>query len=138
MLNKVATKKNILLILGGLTALLLIIDRIGRVRLCGGDFFHGFCATLYFAFIDSAIFIIPSFVVALLVYKMREEIFWAWAYFAIWFVPLSLFAISISSSSSNSYVFSSDKELLTMILIPSFVIISTIIIFWKWYKLRGK
>ncbi len=138
MLSKILTKRNILLALGSLTALLLLIDRVGRVRLCGGDFFHGFCANAYFLFIDSAIFIIPTFVFCLIVYKMRDEIFWSWAKFAAWFVPVSILIISSASASGNSYVFQSDQEVLTMLLVPSFIIISLGIILWKWHSLRGK
>lgn len=136
--SKILTKRKILLALGLLTALLFMIDRVGRVRLCGGDFFHGFCASTYFLFIDSAIFIIPAFVYCLIVYKMRDEIFWSWAKFAAWFVPISIVITSTASTSSNSYVFQSDQEVFTLLLVPSFIVISLSIIIWKWYSLRGK
>lgn len=138
MFDKVVTKKNALIVVGFLTLLLIVVDRIGRVRLCGGNFFHGVCADTYLSFIDTAIFIIPTFILCLIAYKMRDEIFRSWAKFASWSVPLSIIAISLSATHSNSYVFSSDRELLTMLLVPLFVLISLAIIVWKWYKLRNK
>lgn len=96
-----------------------------------------YCETGFFTLLPLA----TTFLLSLITYKMRDEVFLAWLRFAYWWIPLSMFFTLITPGSSGGgfgipSVF--DKEFLAFILSALFFIISLVIIVRKALTLRNK
>ena len=136
--DKWVTKKNSLLVLGLLLLLIFAAALwISETQLCGYSD-ESICAKTLLTFEGSGILILPAFVICLILCKMRDEIFRAWIRFAIWWVPLSIIIIGTASTDAQSYIFPSSQSLLGLLLPFLFVIISLIIIIYKWANLQKK
>lgn len=75
-------------------------------------------------------------VISILTYKMRDEVFRAWISFTKWGVPLQIFLALIFPVSGGGYLISIDKQFAAIILSILFVIISLILIAWKYVAAR--
>ena len=85
---------------------------------------------------DSLFVFAPAmFFFSLITYKMREAIFISWARFTYVWVPLSMMLILISDDSPG-HLFVSAQEFVAMLLWGLYIIISLIIIVWKYLSLR--
>ena len=136
MYNKVLTKRNTLFFgLIGLTISLIDV------------FYFSFCAhyTTCDKYFDPIHFVaqlliiaLPTLLISLLTYKMREEVFRAWMIFAIWWVPLTiLLTLAGSSQQSQSLPFPSEKGIIDIGMTLVFTIVSVIIILMKRSSLKS-
>lgn len=89
--------------------------------------------------VDLLMFAIPAFLFSLLTYFLHEKVFRAWLRFTYWWIPLS-FAIVLFSSSrpSANIVGISDQEIFGVLTWGLYIIISLIIIAWKYFSTRSK
>lgn len=73
---------------------------------------------------------------SLLTYKLHEKVFRSWIYFALWWIPLSIVVIASSSTHARSYIFPSVQEQNAILFLGLFILISVIIIWVKWRRLK--
>ncbi len=125
--------------LGGVGILAVMIF----LSISGVCYHHDTCMNFFekfhpWSFMDYIFFTPPLFLLSLITYKMRDEVFKAWIGFAIWFVPLSMIAIlltPVDDGGSWSIPLKGPVALLTTGL---FFVISLSIICWKHFALRKK
>ena len=84
------------------------------------------------------LFIFPiTLLFSLITYKMREEVFRAWVRFATWWIPLQIVLTLLTPESSGGLFISLvDKQLVAILLSFLFVLISLVLIVWKWLSTR--
>lgn len=127
-----------------LSVILIILNNIGTFKLCGGVYHASSCIDVLFSVIASSVIVFPIFVFSLITYKMREDVFRAWLHFAYWWVPLTIFISLLSLNSSygggglgpvmQDWYMSSLRLALHIL----FIIISLIIIAWKYFSTRSR
>src|SRR3989338_7740165 len=88
-------KKNLFLVSGAITLLLIILDQIGTARICGGRQYTECMQSLH-SLLTVFIPIITVFLVAVVFYWMREEVYQAWFRFLRWWIPLSMLLILVT------------------------------------------
>ncbi len=81
---------------------------------------------------------LPLFLLSLITYKMKDEVFTAWISFAKWWVPLSMFAILITPVDDGGSWSIPLKGPVALLTTGLFFVISLIIICWKHFALRKK
>lgn len=140
-MEKIFTKKNILIVSGVGVLVLLIWNYIGNYRICdivSGNGSAGECP--FFLTGIAMIFfpIFPLFFFSLLTYKMRQESYETWFRFARWWIPLSMILVLLAPEYSNDWMFPITKGSVAFITSILFTPISLILITWKWFTLRGK
>lgn len=134
------TKKRVLIVgLAGTVS----IAAVAFLSLSGYCYEHGACVSFFesfdpWSFVDYILFTPPLFLLSLITYKMREEVFVAWMKFSQWWLPLSFIAVLITPRSSGGFIEVALKETLSFICAVAFLLISLILIAYKSYKLRGK
>ena len=85
------------------------------------------------------LFTIPMFLFSLVTYLLREEIFRTWIRFTLWWVPLSFVIILFSSSRQSANIVGlSDQAIFGTLAFGLYVLISLIIIAWKYSATRRK
>lgn len=130
-------KKTKVLIFSGVGAAVLVIwDVIGNFKLCGSVW--GDCVDMLADVETMLLPIIPLFILSLITYKMREEVFGAWWKFARVFVPLSILAILIAPSYTHNWIFPIVKGTIALTSAVLFVIISLVLIVWQSVKERKR
>lgn len=77
------------------------------------------------------------FIVSILLFFVREEVFNSWKTFAYWWIPLSVLLI-LAAPSQGGGLISIDRELVTWWMAGLFFLLSLLIIAVKSYKLRGE
>lgn len=78
---------------------------------------------------------------SIITYKMREEVFRAWIHFAYWWIPISLVFIYLAGGwSGGGFGMPNvlDQEFVSIIFSAIFVIVSILIIIWKYFTTRHK
>ncbi len=139
-MNNLLTKKNVFFLgLGGVIILAVMgivmsMNSCYQNRLCHNFFVSSYTRTFIFCLFLP----LPLFLLSLITYKMKDEVFTAWIKFVIWFVPLSMIAIlltPVDDGGSWSIPLKGPVALLTTVL---FFTISLIIICWKHFALRKK
>lgn len=83
---------------------------------------------------------------SLITYRMNDIVFTNWRNFALWWVPLmclvSYFLFAVKESTGGLGISGTYDKSFTLLILATiyaiFVLVSTIIILWKWYSLRGK
>ncbi len=78
------------------------------------------------------------FLFSLITYKLRNEVFMVWRNFSLWFIPLAMFLMLITPDHGGGMLLPTGRAIVGMILPFLYVLISLIIIGWKWNSLRGK
>lgn len=130
--------KKILLIVSGIgTVVLLILNWIGTFKLCGGQE-YGQCMDLIYSIMMNFFPIIPLFLLSLITYKMRNEVYRAWLRFVYVWIPLSMFAILIAPEYSSDWMFPVVKGTVAFYSSLLFVIISLVLIIWKYFYTSRK
>ncbi len=82
---------------------------------------------------------LPLFLLSLITYKMKEQVFNSWIKFTIWFVPLTIFLTFITPDSSGSFGLPAfGKGLVAFLLTALFTIISILIILVRSFTSRKK
>ncbi|MDP1689678.1 MAG: hypothetical protein Q8L52_00495 [bacterium] len=129
------TKKNVLLISGAVSILLVFIDRIGTYQLCGG--YPGLCVDTLFNS-SMLLFVFPFvFLFSVVTYFLSESVFRAWVNFAKWWVPVQILLVALIPESSGGYfVAILDKQFAAIILSGLFATISLLIILISWFRSR--
>ncbi len=85
------------------------------------------------------LFTIPMFLFSLVTYFLREEVFRTWIRFTLWWVPLSFVIILFSSSRQSANIVGlSDQAIFGTLAFGLYVLISLIIIAWKYSATRRK
>jgi hypothetical protein len=129
--------KKILLIVSGLGAIILIsLDYVGTSQLCGGRQYTVCMGNLYNVMINF-LPIIPLFLLSLITYKMREEIFRAWLKFSYVWIPLTMLAILVSPEYGNALL-PIEKGTVGVFFSLLYIIISLLIIAYKYFTLKSK
>ena len=81
----------------------------------------------------------PIFLLSLITYFLREEVFRAWLRFAYVWMPLSLVVIYLSAGwTGGGFGIPNvlDQETVAIIFSGLFIIISPLLILWKYFALR--
>lgn len=123
---------------GVVSALLLIsINEIDAASLCplGHEYGTVNCENLV------AATLVPIFLVPLsfLLILFRDEVFRSWLRFVYWWVPLSILFILLDTGGGGGFLFSFDQgEFAALLTIPLFILISLIIIAWKYFAQPAK
>ncbi len=133
------TKKNVFIISGVGVFALLVWNYIGNYRICDIVSRNGSAGECPFVLTGAAMIffpLFPLFILSSLTYFMREEISTAWTNLAKWWVPFSMILVLISPEYSNDWMFPITKGSVAFITSVLFVLISLILITWKWFALR--
>lgn len=127
-------KKNILVTSGLATGLLLLLNTIGTIRLCGGN--EGSCVDNWYNIMVTAIPIIPLFIFSLATYKLNERVYLTWLNFTKWWIPLSIFGILISPSYSNDWIYPIEKGTVALFFSLVYLVVSLVLILYKHFSLN--
>ena len=130
------TKKSTLLISGFFTISFFVLDSIGTYKLCG-EYSVGNCPFLLHDILGTFIIFIPLFLLSLITYKMRDEVFQTWFKFTRIWVPLTILLVIISPEYGNA-LFPVEKGSVSFAMSLLFLIISLIIIISKHLSLLKK
>lgn len=127
--------KKTLLIVSGVFALSLVaLDQIGTDILCGWIQQDTTCTGALYGVMMNLFPIIPLFILSLITYKMREEVYRAWLGFARVWIPLSMVLIFLSPEYAESFgvtLYSITKGSVAFFSSLLFIIISSVVIFLK-------
>ena len=126
-------KKWVLFVSGIVSVVLISINFVGTYRMCS-DVFE--CTEILSSGILVLFPIIPLFLLSLITYKMREEIFQDWWRFARIFIPLAMFLILITPAYTHNWMFPVVKGTVAVFLSSLFVIISFVRIILAYRKLK--
>jgi hypothetical protein len=128
--------KKILLIVSGLVSILVIA--IGNTELT-----YDYCASadtpcvdLVYDIVLTFVPIIPLFILSLITYKMRDEVYRAWLRFAYVWIPLSMLLIFLAPEYSADWMFPIVKGTVAFFSSLLFAGISLILIIYKYFASR--
>lgn len=132
------TKKRALILSSVGTLILLLLGIISSTNAC---YHNKLCFRFFDSYITQTIAILllllsPLLLLSLLTYRMRDKIFRAWTAFAVWWVPLSMFAILIAPKEIEGSIDVPVKAPLAFFCAGILLIVSLIIIVWKHHSLR--
>jgi hypothetical protein len=114
------------------------LNYVGTYKVCDLPFLsghEGICPSILADGMINFFPLIPVFILSLITYKMREEVFRAWGTFALVWIPFSMFAILIAPEYGNDFV-PIEKGTVAFFSSVLFFIISIAIITWKYVTLR--
>lgn len=137
-MKNLLTKKNVFLLgLGSLTAL-IIFGSIMSMDMCyqNTNCHVFFVSSITRTFIFILFPFISLFLLSLLTYKMREEIFATWISFAKWWVPLSMVAILLTPTDDGGSFSIPLKGPLALFCAVALLVVSLIIIAYKFFALK--
>ncbi len=120
------TKKTLLIFSGIGAGMFLILLSLVLRNGCQDKFF--FCRDQTLWLIDLLRFFPILFILSLVTYKLRDEIFRMWIRFAQWFLAISVALILIAPNTSTDWMFPNDKGRISFFLSILFFLISLIII----------
>jgi hypothetical protein len=142
------TKKIVLWSSGVISFIILILNYVGTYNLCrvqnGGVkfldtlsslFTYGCTDFLYDIIIIFEIFL-PLFLLSLITYKMRDEIFRTWMKFTYVWVPLTLILVFIAPEYQNSWLPIYEKGFVSFVMSFLFLLISLILIIVRHISLK--
>ena len=133
------TKKNRLVVLSGLlSAVLYILNFVGTYWVCDHFFVGGHAGNCPTILSDGMIIlfpVIPLFIVSLVVHFLRDDVFQVWIKFVYVWLPLTMFAILIAPEYGNALL-PVEKGTVGVFFSLLFVIISIVLIFVKYFRLR--
>ena len=129
------TKKNILMLSIVLTGLFLVFGFQKNIGLCGKE--YNTCWDFFDLLWPPFFLGIPIFLISILTYRMREEIFYAWVKFGYVWIPLSLLIIFTTPTVDHSWAIGGlTRDTVTFVMSGLFLIISLILIAYKFFKLK--
>ena len=128
------TKKNILFtgIAGTILFLLSVFSQ--EMGFCTPT--HRSCIQIFDSMAEILQIFLPFFLLYLITYKLREEIYIAWFRFASWWIPLSMLLTLIAPSQSHDWMFPIDKGRVSFFMSLFFALISLILIVYKFFILK--
>lgn len=132
-------KKTLLLSSGIFTVVLYFLNYIGTYWICDHVLFvghEGNCPSIIANGIVNFFPIVPVFFLSFITYKMREEIYWVWLRFSYVWIPISMILIFLAPEYSNDWMYPVTKGAVASFSSLLFVIISLIIIVWKYFSTR--
>lgn len=135
------SRKVLLLSSGVFTIGLYILNYIGTYWTCDHLLFAGHAGNCPSILYDGAMTFFPIvslFLLSLITYKMREEVYHAWLRFSYVWIPLSMLTIFLAPEYSADWMFPIVKGTVAFFSSLLFVIISLIIIIWKYFATRNK
>lgn len=114
---------------------ILLIGSVGTYTLCSSnescvDYLHMF-------FLQSLPFF-GVFVVSILLYFVRDEIYESWFRFARWWIPLSMLLIFISPEYPTGIYDPIQKGSVAFGMSAAFIVISILIIIMKYFALKRR
>lgn len=131
--GKIADKKNILISSGIVTGCIVLLNMVGIFKICADNYD---CAAAI-AQIVLVLYSLPViFLLSLLTYKMRDEIFAAWFSFAKWWVPLSMIATLVAPEAIEGSFSIPLKGPLALFCAAALLIIPLILIAYKFFTLK--
>src|SRR3972149_4630000 len=125
-MKNVLTKKGVFIVSGISSIILLTWDYVGNFQLCGGKEW-GDCVTTMAKIEMLFLFVLPLFLLSLITYKMRDEIFNAWLMFAKWWIPLTIILILLAPTTGQSLV-PIDKGRVSLLMNAIFLLVSLLIV----------
>ena len=129
-------KKRILLFISFIASIILVLIPIyGTYTLCNNN---ESCVSLLYYFFFYGMFFLPLFILSLITYKLRDEVFKTWLHFVYWWVPLSVFLVFITPDSNPSILPIVTKGPVALLMSFLFLIISLIIIIIRFFTSRNK
>jgi hypothetical protein len=131
------TKKTLLIVSGAGTVLLLVLNWVGTFKLCGGQE-YGQCMDTTYGIMINLLPILPLFLLSLITYKMRDEVYRAWLHFAYIWIPLSILAILLAPEYSSDWMFPIVKGTVAFFSSLIFVAVSLVIIAYKYTVSRHR
>lgn len=125
------SKKSVLLVgfLGSLFFILFLYAT--KVGLC--NLINSSCLETFDSFAENITISLPLFLLSLITFKMRSEVFSAWFKFTRIWVPLSIFLVLISPEYSHGLI-PLDKGTVSLAFSALFLVISLFIIFIKFFS----
>ena len=126
------TKTKTLIISASALALSFFVDYLYKKNWISGDVTELILPTLFF-------FALPLLILSLITYKMRDEVYRAWLRFAYWWIPVSLVFIYLAGGwSGGGFGIPNvlDQESVSIIFASLFVLISLLLIAWKYFTSR--
>lgn len=135
------TKQNILTGSAIATALSFLWEYVGNVKLCKMGGLNSDCWDILH---DAELVVLPIvtflFLLSLITYKMREEVFRAWWNFARWMLPIIILAtVLVNLMPSNHGFFNMDALAYLLVLAPLYailILVSLWIIVHKYRELK--
>jgi hypothetical protein len=130
-------KRSTLLISGVITLIFFIINTSGLDKFCPAS--NEKCFIIINIFFTNFFWIIPVFVLTLIMYFMRREVFYTWLKFAWVWIILSMILVYIApESDGNGMLHISSKAFALVSTNFLFFVISLIIIVVKWFSVGRK
>src|SRR3989344_4264432 len=117
---------------GIVSGLFLILDFIGTDKLCGGQE-HTQCMQVTHSFLIIFLPFLSLFLLSLITYKMRDEVYRAWLRFAQVWIPLSMLLIFLAPEYTSDWMFPVVKGTVAFFSSILFLIISLLLIAWKYF-----
>ena len=116
----------------------LALNHIGTFELCGGKV-YGSCMDSLHSFFGIFLPIVPFFVFALITYFMRDEVYKTWVRVAFWMLGISMILIAITPGAQTGGFgpqISFGKPDVAFLACLLFVLVSIVLIAWKYFLLR--
>jgi len=105
-----------------------------KLGLCA--FINSSCTETFDPIAENLSIFIPLFLLSLITYKMRDEVYHAWFRFSCVWIPLSMIAIFFAPEYSSDWMFPVVKGTIAFFSSLLYVILSLIIIIWKYFATR--
>ncbi|MBI5003712.1 hypothetical protein HZC00_01310 [Candidatus Kaiserbacteria bacterium] len=96
------------------------------------------CSEFFDPITENLIPFLPLFILSLITFKMRDEVYRTWFRFARWWIPFSIMLIFISPEYSVDQMFRIEKGSVALLTSALFSTISLIIVTWKYSVTRKK
>ena len=129
-------KRIILFVSLAVVVLWIVTDQLHLIRLCG-EVSHTFCREVSYNIMIASIIILPVFIFSIITYFLREEVFRIWARFTVWWVPLSFVIVLFASSRQSANIVGlSDQAIFGFLSWGLYVLVSFIIVVWKYVATR--
>ncbi len=119
---------------GIITIGFFILDNLGTYKVCG-QYSVGDCPVILHNFLGYLFIFIAVFMISLVTYKMRDEIFHSWLKVVYIFVPLTIILTILAPEYSESLL-PITKGVVSFLFSVLFLLISIVIIFVKYFSLK--
>src|SRR3989338_2136068 len=123
--------RNLLIISGAISILLIVWEYIGNYRLCeyiSSDGHLGNCPEILSSLEILVVFAIPLFILTLLIYFLNDVIYRSWFLFVRWWILFSIISTAVAPTYSHDWMVPIEKGNVTLLMSSIFVVVSIIII----------